>query len=409
MKFTVKSSLLKNVISNLESLYSTALDTWDMEILLSAQEDDKGDEKGGSLLIECSGGGSYYKQTIPAQVDKKGKVAVNVTFLKSINLPGETVTFLIKDKGLSFASGRMTGKLETIGDKDPITRPKSFEAETALKMPAKLFSRLVSSILFSPTVSDQTMKMRFLASKKKSRLRVFCIDQYRLAKYEYQKPQDGEEEPLAPKEKEKTKGKAKKEKKGKKAEREVMVAEVLGDFDYVFSSDILSAIKGFFTGDLKISADSKHVKMEDEHVTLYCPSLQEDIGGAAEKSIKELEEQKTLMEMTFLPSHASDLIEAACSVNKNDDNRITMVPKAGEKQVQVKVTGEGVKTQCTFDVLSIEAGKDSKVVLNATYFLEFLDLVKGFSDDKNGCGLKVWEKGIALHTPSSFYLMSTVS
>lgn len=402
MKITVKSSLLKSAISNLESLFSSALDSWDMEILISTEGTDK-------ILLECSGGGAYYKQLIPATVDKKGKVAVNVDLMKNLNFPGETVTFLVKEKAMSFASGRMTGKIDAVGETDPVSRPKSFKEEDALIMPSKLFTRLVSSILFTPTVSDAAMKMRFQAKNKKQKLKVFSVDQYRLSRYEWKKPEEGEEEQMAPKEKE-GKKKGAKPKKEKKEAREVMTVNVKGDFDYVFSSSFLSAIKGFFTGELRIAADSKLVRMSDESITLYCPSLQEDIGANTDSFIKEQEEKEPDLSLSFHPGHASDLIDAACSVNKNDDSRITMIPVPKEKQMQVRVTGDGVKTQCTFDVLSIKVGgKDSKVVLNATYFSEFLSLVRGFADEKKGCGMKVWEKCVVLHTPDSLYMMPTIS
>lgn len=400
MKITVKSSLLKGAISNLESLFASALDSWDMEILISTEGNDK-------IILECSGGGGYYKQIIPAVVDKKGKVAVNVEMMKNLNFPGETVTFLVKNKAMSFASGRMTGKLESIGETDPVVRPKSFKEDDALILPSKLFTRLVSSILFTPTVADAAMKMRFVANGKKQRLKVFSVDQYRLSRYEWRKPEEGEEEQMAPKETTKKKKGAKPAKEKKEAPREVMVAEVKGDFDYVFSSSFLSAVKGFFTGSLRIAADSKLVRMADENITLYCPSLQEDIGANTDAFIKEQEGKDPTMALTFHPGHAEDLIDAACSVNKNDDNRITMIPIPKEKQMQVRVTGDGVKTQCTFDVLSIKAESDTRVVLNSAYFLEFLGLVRGFADEKKGCGMKVWEKCVVLHTKDSLYMMPT--
>jgi hypothetical protein len=384
MKITVKVSVLRGVMSNLESLFSSTLKAWNMDMLISSLDKTK-------ILIEYSGGGAYYRQTIPALVESEGRFSINVSHMKSFSFPGENVTFSLKEKCLSFSSGRMVGKIN-VQTKDAITRLK-VNSEDAIKIPAKLFSRLVDSILFKPTVSDALMKMRFIANKEEKVLKVLSADRYRFAKFEYRKPRDGESEPDAPKGESKSK---------KEPPREAMSVKILGDFDYVFSSEFLTAIRTFFQGDLRISADNKLALMRDSSISLFYPSFQEDTTPGFESSIEGLQKSPPIFEATFFPKLALDMVSSACSVNRQED-KITLIP--GSKQIQVRVSGDGVKTQCTFDVIKIKSDKDAKVVLNSVPFSEFLKLVMGFADEKTGCRMKVWKKAVALITASSFHLM----
>lgn len=416
MKFTANVADLQGAMGHVVTVFQNGMGIYNLDAKIST----KGKNK---LQVECSSNGAYFSEIIKdVEVLEEGSMTISVHYLSSLYLPAEKVTIDASKKQLNFSCGRLKGKLDGLSLNDEIEKIKDKSIKPAVYLDADLFSKLVDSILFRPTVSDGNAYLRFQASSDKGLFKVITADTFRAAIYKTKSIKSKKdfdklfelvsaEEVVEKPSKKDDKGKAGKKETGKKAKEKAERKEAMEklktsvyieeNFDYVFPSSFLVSIKGMFEGRLELACDDKVIRMSDDRITLYHPSQTKDVGEKVISYMKALAEQKVKMEVEFVPNEANDIIVSACSIASAKEGRVHMSPD-GDK-VNIRVKADHAETKASFDAKVIKGKKDASLMLNSEYFIEFLGLVNAFTDDK--IVMKVWDKAIALEASNATYIM----